>query len=396
MIAMCSTRRIRPELRNLINHKIPEASLDKLRALIAPHLNGNERAHGVHGTCLVAPGLAQRAASDVFDAVDKDGLVPLGMLDPIAPGVFRLGDVVLFAHPGFRSSLSRWNSLNAYLFDELQRLAGEATTTVKVRLDPDMVGLRTTIIEPMEWAYWYGPHFADTLETIPPGLTVHVADESLKFYHSISRTEFWWQSRDGQHIFEAEELRDQPTFSEAGDRYGCRYIHSIVDETTKQIIHLDGAVREYSEEGLVERLDKKLADAGRQTDYTKLWRVDGAAPLTSWKMLVHHHFRDNDLVAEYLEPAAGHRAEYRGAEAPDTSGPSQVRREQMPEVQLQLSLSKLAVLNDARELGPLRYLSKGRRDLRLRRAGYHCAREGSGAWRTEAEDPIRRTPRALQ
>src|SRR5439155_2563097 len=82
--------------------------------------------------------------------------------------------------------------------------------------------------------------------------------------------------------------------------YGCRYVHSIIDETTNVVEHLDGAMREYTDEALLERLDKDIARAGRHTTYTKYWRADGALRLSAWKTLVYHHFRENPLVGEYL------------------------------------------------------------------------------------------------
>ena len=105
-----------------------------MRALLQPHLDGTERAHGVHGTCLIGDGLARRAADCLFSSEDRDGLVALNTLDPIAPGVFRAGGVVVFAHPGFRRSLSRWNSLNEYLLAELcERARTESVDEVLAR-----------------------------------------------------------------------------------------------------------------------------------------------------------------------------------------------------------------------------------------------------------------------
>jgi hypothetical protein len=103
-------------------------------------------------------------------------------------------------------------------------------------------------------------------------------------------------------------LRDVPTFGVGAASFGCRYVHSIVQEATGNITHLDGAIREYSEEHLLSRLDSSIAEAGRHTEYTKLWRVDGSLLLSNWKLLIHHHFRDNPLVGEYLDPIAAKEA----------------------------------------------------------------------------------------
>src|SRR5579864_4899887 len=200
---------------------------------------------------LVGEGLAKRCFPDLFAAEDKDGLIAASLLEPIQPGLYRRGPLVAFAHPFFRRSLSRLNNLNT---------------------------------------------------SIKPGVTQHGADDRQRLFSQVSRTEFWWQSRRNdllgvrEHIFEAEELREHYTFGSDDELYGCRYVHSIISEKTKKIEHLDGAIREYTDESLLERLEKDIAQAGRHTKYTKYWRADGILPLSNWKSLVYHHFRDNPLV----------------------------------------------------------------------------------------------------
>ena len=235
-----------------------------------------------------------------FETEDKDGLVDLRALETLQPGVFKHRDFVLFAHPFLRRSLSRWNNLNVALLSALDDLRDENTATVRVRLDPDMVGLAASVTRIVELDYWYGPKFDDDLKSIPTGVTKHEATERERHFFGISRTEFWWQSRDSQHILEVEEVRDLPTLGIEASVYGCRYVHSIVDEHTGKVFHLDGAIRSYDEEALIHRLDASIAEAGRKTQYTKLWRADGDVSLSKWKRLVHDHFRDNPLVSEYL------------------------------------------------------------------------------------------------
>jgi hypothetical protein len=275
-----------------------------LRAAISDHLDGSEKPHACAATALIGDGLARRVAPQVFAAEDKDGLVDLRGLKAVQPGVYQFGDVVLFAHPFMRRSLSRWNNLNGDLLAALSDAAALKGATVRVRIDPDMVGLAASVMRPLEFDYWYGPRFDDALNSIPTGVTRHEAGERERFFFGISRTEFWWQSRDDQHILEAEEVRDRPTVAGETDHFGCRYVHSIVEEKTGRIVHLDGAIRAYDEEALIERLDKSIAEAGRDTQYTKLWRADGDVPFSFWKRLVHSYFRDNPLVTEYLTGAA--------------------------------------------------------------------------------------------
>ncbi len=227
------------------------------------------------------------------------GLFTLKTLIPIGPGVFRHDDLVFFAHPFLRRSLSRLNSLNSPFLVRLQQLAA-AKLNVKIALDPDMVGLASSYSDYFEFEYWWGPKFTDDLTQIPVGIARHEAEEDQRLFHGISRTEFWWQSRDEQHIFEVEELRDIPTAPQGGSNYGCRYVHSIIDEAESYTKHFDGAIRMYTEDKMLERLDTNIRDAGRHSLYTKLWRIDGVIDTAAWKALLTDYFRDNQLVGEYL------------------------------------------------------------------------------------------------
>lgn len=290
--------------------------LPALRAALADNLDGSELPHYQSGAMLIGTNLARRAFSKLFAQEDKDGLVPLKELAPIWPGMYRFGDLVVFAHPYFRRSLSRLNNLNSELLEALENLsAAPGGDRVRIRLDPDAVGLADSVHKPVELEYWYGPKFNDNIASIPPGVTRHEANDDERFFHSVSRTEFWWQSRLSkekgfkEHILEVEELRDSQTFGGTTPAYGCRYVHCIVEEPTNAIEHLDGAVREYDESELIARLDKSIAEAGRHTMYTKLWRLDGAISLSTLKTLIHHHFRNNPQVGEYFgTDAEGHHA----------------------------------------------------------------------------------------
>jgi hypothetical protein len=276
-----------------------KTELSRLQDLLAPHLSGNEKVVcAKESLALIDEGLVARVFPEIFDHSDKDGLVPLNELEPIGPGVFRIGELTVFAHHFFRRSLSRMNTLNRPFLERLQDLTNE-DVTVRIALDRDTVGLVSTYTDYEELEYWWGPKFTDDLVNIPTGITQHGAGEQDRLFHGISRSEFWWQSRKGKHIFETEELRDIPSSGE-GTSYGCRYAHSIVDEETGRIDHLDGAVRVYPEDDMISRLEHNIAEAGRHTDYTKLWRLDGIIPPSSWKSLLSDYFRDNHLVGEYF------------------------------------------------------------------------------------------------
>lgn len=284
--------------RNLAMYVQPH--LQALREQLADVLDGSEIPTHLEAVAFQSEGLAARVFPALFEQADDDGLILMRLLDPIAPGVFRRGELLLFASHYLRRSLSRLNTLNEPFLSRLQPLAADERLTVKIRLDRDAVGLASTFQQPLEFAHWWGPHFDDDLQSIPIGLTRHQASETQQFFSGIDHADFWWHAQNGLKTLECEEVLDIPSLGVGNDVYGCRYAHSIVDEQTDLPIHLDGAIRMYGEEAMIKRLDVNLVHAGRHSDYTKLWRVDGQIPIKVWKELICHHFRDNELVGEYL------------------------------------------------------------------------------------------------
>jgi hypothetical protein len=275
-----------------------QPEIEELRDELQGNLRGQEKL--IHSECiaLVEPELASKVFPALFALQDKDGLISLKHLDPLGPGVYQIGKLAIFAHPFFRRALYRLNTLNYPLLQALQTLNSES---VKIALDPDMIGLASTYIGGREeLVYWWGPKFDDDLTSIPSGVTHHEAEETERIFYGISATQFRWGKIDNHHVFEAEELRDVPTASSKEQKYGCRYVHSMVAEKTGRIEHLDGSVRMYSEEAMLERLSTDIAHAGRHTEYTKIWCIDDTIPISEWKRLLSDYFRDNFLVGEYL------------------------------------------------------------------------------------------------
>lgn len=276
--------------------------IERLRILIAPHLQGHEKLVDFPNTvALVEVDLAKRVFPEIFEnmQLDKDNLIPLNKLETFRPGVFRSGDLLLYAHPYFRRAQYRLNPLNSPFLTYLASL--NSNLRPRIALDPDMVGI---IVDDrgieMEHQYWWGPKFNDDLLSVPRGVTVHRADENEKLFFSIDKTEFrWGNPKEKGGIFEVEELRLEPSPLERSDIYCCRYAHSIVNDNNK-IIHMDGAIRAYHISEMLERLDADISTAGRHTEYTKLWRIDGETDVVTWKRLLSDYFRDNHLVGEYL------------------------------------------------------------------------------------------------
>ncbi len=62
----------------------------------------------------------------------------------------------------------------------------------------------------------------------------------------------------------------------------------------------DGAIRLYSDEQILQRWEVNINKAGKNTTYTKLFRVDGKLELLDWKKLCILYYKGNPLLFEYF------------------------------------------------------------------------------------------------
>lgn len=288
-----------------------EPYLDDLKQRLSGHLTGEEEPAYMSCAALVGEGLATRVFPEAFEDPDKSGLVPMRRLNMIAPGVFEQCGILFFASSFLRRSLSRHNTLNAPFLARLQNLVQNPDVEVRIRLDPDAVGLASTYMTPVEFAHWWGPHFTDNLDELQLGITRHEADDRQRVFSGVYATEFWWHQQDGLKTLECEELLDVPTLGAGADSFGCRYVHLIDNPDQDTKLHLDGAIRMYQVEQFLERMDKPIHEAGRHSEYSKLWRIDGDVAIETWKELVTHFYRDNELVGEYLGGEEDKESEFR-------------------------------------------------------------------------------------
>lgn len=287
------------------------------------HLRGR-LTHALHtaevkhcaATVLCQNELAVKTYPDLFGSADKDGLLDYRMLisrfDEVHPGIFRdsTRELLLFAHPYMRRSLSRLNNLNEYFLKDFGDLArSNPNLTMLLRLDPDIVGAADSFIPPLEFEYIRGPKFDAHIDNIPAGVTEHRANDTERAMEGISRTEFWWKSSESRgitekqsyfRVLEAEDLIEDESPGLSRQQYGCRYVHAEYNATANAITHFDGAIRAYNSDAYFKRLDLDIRKAGKQTIYTKLFRIDGQLSVETWKALTAFYFRGNSLVPEYL------------------------------------------------------------------------------------------------
>lgn len=273
----------------------------------------SESSYIVNRECvsIVDPGIAKRVLPKLFETsdLDKRSLVDLKKLKPIAPGVFEVDGYAVFAHRFFRRSLSSINNLNQKFLASLQDLTSREKLKVKISLDPDSIGLLDTYVNPIELDFWWGPKFTESLNDIPEGVTQYKSNERQRLFSGIEITEFWWHPQNGIQSLECEEIRDFPSYGVSDEKYGLRYVHSMIDKDGVPD-HLDGAIRLYDEESYIERLGVSIAKAGKNTEYFKLWRIDGPLGISEWKSLISDFYKDNYLIGEYFgEKHEEHSAE---------------------------------------------------------------------------------------
>lgn len=283
--------------------------IDELKALLGDHLTENALYLYAGCVCYLDDNIIEGLYPKLFEKQDKDGLIYLSdLLQQFTykgHGVFKdnNSELAVIAHQFFRKSLSHHNNLNYFLIDELVKQAKNDKIKVRISLDKNLIGLAKTYYDIIELEYWRGPKFNNDVSKIKSGVTVYGSNEYQKLYYGISQTEFWWKHEEGKQTLEVEEIKEHPSEGIDNDKYGCRYVHSIFDEAANSFEHFDGAIRMYDTEKMLSRIDNDIKSAGKQSEYTKLFRVDGELTIEDWKTMVCHYFQANPLIHEYFDEA---------------------------------------------------------------------------------------------
>lgn len=250
--------------------------------------------------------ITDKVFPNLFASLDKSGLVYLDDIlkdfDYVGCGIFKSknSEFCIFCHQYFKRSLSLLNNYNTYFIDEFIKLGTRKDITLRIAIDRNLIGLSKTIKGVLEFDYWWGPKFTDDVSSLPDGVTRYESNDEQKFFSSVTGTEFWWKSDNNEKTLEIEEIREKPSLGVGNGSFGCRYIHSIYNTDTNEFIHFDGAIRMYSEEQILERWDVNINKAGKNTEYTKLFRIDGKLQLADWKKLCLLYYKGNPLLFEYF------------------------------------------------------------------------------------------------
>jgi hypothetical protein len=254
---------------------------------------------------IIDEGIVNKVFKKLSSLKVKDDLIQIKDLliefDYKFQGVFihKTLPLCIYADSFFRRSLSRHNCFHYNFLDKFMLFKDNDEVVLKIAIDWDLIGYAPTLLPTMEFDYWFGPKYTDEIDKIEPGLTKHLTNEFERNYYQLSSTEFFWKINKNLREFELEELRESeaPTLQ---DFYGCRYIHSIYDTDKSTFVHFDGAIRGYDSDLYFERIDQKMTEFGRRSQYKKLFRMDGKIEINVWKSLITHYMQSNPLIYEYF------------------------------------------------------------------------------------------------
>lgn len=275
-----------------------------------------------------ANGLLYKLYPYLRELRDKDGLINLEELlknfNYIGNGALKnqKDGFIIFCHSFFRRNLSRENYFHTPFLNSFFSLKNQDNITLKIALDEDCVTSYDLYDEYLELDYWFGPVYNDNIAQLPYQVTRYESNDNQKFFSQVSGMDFWWKAEKDPNLktLEAEEIREKPTLGVGETSYGCRYVHSIYDISLDKFEHFDGAIRMYDEEKIMNRWENNINKSGKDTEYTKLFRIDGKLSLEDWKLLTTLYYHGNPLVYEYFE-----------ASPPQTSAASNVNSDLLNE-----------------------------------------------------------------
>lgn len=284
---------------NTVFYKNRIKELEKLKNLLGENLSQNYKIAPISSVAYCDKNIVLRIFPELQKKIHK-GLINLKELDPVLPGIYKMGEYLLFAHRYLRRNCSLQNTLNSEFLEKIQTLV-DTDLKVQIALDLDMIGLAGTEKREFEYQYWWGPKFNEDLKNIPSGVTHIENDEYDNMFCNIRYTELGWYVQDGRQTFECEEINERENIiTSQGELFGCRFVHSMLNPETKLPNHLDGAIRAYTDEKILNRMEISIDKSERDTEYTKLWRIDNDMSVSLWKELITHYYRDNRSIGEYF------------------------------------------------------------------------------------------------
>lgn len=216
--------------------------------------------------------------------------------------------IVLFNH-FLRRGFSEPNAYNKRLIDKLIDLKIHLPTIrLSFLIVPIAISFKSEFKDMIECDYAWGPKLPLDLSLLKEGVTKHLANEEDKSMENLIATDFWWKTKDINTMeLQIEELRDKSTFlckdGSKSKYFPLKYAHLQFDKVQKKIVHLDCAIRIYSEEEFDLRLGlNDMSKANKQSSKRiKLFKLDGIFEPKDAFDILSFFFINNSDVRNYLE-----------------------------------------------------------------------------------------------
>jgi hypothetical protein len=252
---------------------------------------------------------------------DKEGLFAVTDLlrhyrrERMAGGNLYGDTYIVLAHPYFRRGFHHASNYAPAFLDCFWAL-DHITNQTSLALDTDRVRINVDRTEFKEFDYWHGAKFCQAIGEIPDGTVklrppLDIPNFYIDFaFANAYALDIKWSTSGSIRNFYAEEIKteDVTVTSDGLPYFPVRYLHAEFDNGTNHFRHLDGAIHLYTEEEYFRRRDSDLNfnnknDKHIKTLSKKLFKINGAITVETWRTLISQFLAGNPLIIEYLEGA---------------------------------------------------------------------------------------------
>lgn len=259
-------------------------------------------------------GIVAELFPKLVEKADEDGLFLvkdiLKDFKYAGQGIFieKYKDFAILLHPYLRLSQNKYNDFDDNFLRALMDEYNCGNETLKFQIDLNAIGYKPSLTKSHVDDFWLIPDYDDKIDFHSYKLASFKTSEYDSLFNLLDRTEYVWKKEKevNIHQVEIEEVRQDPTPALSGlsETYGCRYIHAMYNDKQKSIVHFDGAIRAYSLDKMIDRIDAPMTQSGHDTDYTKIFRIDGSVKVATWKRIVTSYLKNNSSVYDYFEVQA--------------------------------------------------------------------------------------------
>jgi hypothetical protein len=169
-------------------------------------------------------------------------------------------------------------------------------TNIKIRLDPYLIFDKSNYRQMFYKMLVYGkPPDLKALNTLNEIKHIRWMPDDIDS-SDVSFTDAVWSPRGNEIHFISEEV---PKINSAWFR-GSRYFHAVYNCSNNKIIHLDGAIRIYSNNEIEVRNNCHVKDIGKIGKRVKIFQIDSELELKDWSNIASSFFVWNEDLQNYF------------------------------------------------------------------------------------------------